>query len=144
MLIHKQAVGGRVIQMEQWAQCLHNFRSVQYEWRLARTPRYKKKSLFSISYLGEWICRQWKSKYAFFTVTFHHREKKTKKIFFRYYLNSAGCLYRSFVFSIAATRFNLQLRNFGIKFLVWLSKTLFSNFWKIVFFQSYCTFSIFL
>jgi len=75
-----------------------------------------------------------------------------KKFFFRYYLSSAGCLYLSMyvdmyvcVFFIVATPFNLQLWNFGITFLMWLSKTVFFSIcWKIVFLQSYCPFLYFL
>ena len=59
---------------------------------------------------------------------FNHRE-----FFFwlAIYVDMWICMY---VFSIEATPFNLQLWNFGITFLMWLSKTFFfSNFWKIVF-----------
>ena len=56
-----------------------------------------------------------------------------KKYVFIYNLSSAGCLYLCiyvdmYVFAVVATPFDLQLRNFGTTFLVWLSKNVFSNF----------------
>ena len=46
---------------------------------------------------------------------------------FRYYLNSVGCSYLDGcvcigVLSVVATPFNLELWNFGITFLMWISK----------------------
>ena len=49
------------------------------------------------------------------------------RMFVSIYVCGYVCMY---VFSILATPFNLQLRNFGITFLIWLSKNDFHNFLK--------------
>ena len=84
------------------------------------------------------ICKDWSPQIV------NHREFF---FFFRYYLSSVVCVcVCMYVFSITATPFNPELSNFGITFLMWISKNSFiSNFWNIVFFlQSYRPFSIFL
>ena len=62
--------------------------------------------------------------------------KRECLLFFKYL-----CIYVCLYFT--ATPFNLPLRNFGTRFLMWLFKFVFSNLWKIVFLQSYCHFSLF-
>ena len=69
------------------------------------------------------------------------------KFFYRYYLGSAvcGCVcVCMYVFAITATPFKLELSNFGITFLMWISKNGFLKFSKKCFLQSYRPFSIFL
>ena len=54
-----------------------------------------------------------------------------KKNFFRYYLSSAACVYVCVcvcVFAITATPLHLELSNFGITFLIWISKNSFLKF----------------
>ena len=72
----------------------------------------------------------------FILVFINHREKK---IFFRYYLSSAVCVCVCvcvcvYVFAITATTFNIELSNFGITFLMWISKNGFLKFSKNCFF----------
>ena len=55
--------------------------------------------------------------------------------FFRYYLISVACVCVCMcVFAITATPFNLELSNFGITFLMWISKNGFLKFSKNWFF----------
>ena len=59
-----------------------------------------------------------------------------KNFFFRYYLSSAGyvCMYVCMcVFAITATPFNLELSNFGLAFLMWISKNGFLKILNIAF-----------
>ena len=66
----------------------------------------------------------------------------TAKKIFRYFL---GCMYVYMcVFAITATPYNPELSNFGITFLMCISKNSFLKFWKLFFMQFYYAFSLFL
>ena len=72
--------------------------------------------------------------------TANKKKKKTTKNFFKKTLPKFGRMFVSmylsmYVFLIAATPFNLQLSNFGITFLMWLSKTSFFKLLKKCFFS---------
>ena len=69
----------------------------------------------------------------------NHRKNLLCPLEFRFYLSSAGCLYvciylSMYVISIVATPLKVALGNFGITFLIGLSKKGFLNFLKKLFF----------
>ena len=70
----------------------------------------------------------WNSKWQKSKNIYNHREQ-----FFRYNLSSAVCVVGVcvYVFFIVATPFNPQFQNFGLPFLVWISKNGVFKFWKL-------------